>query len=353
MALMALVVAGITGYLLFSVSSDELARQSAEALVTELQLHGHVLDMELADKHDAVAALVNRLRQRIGMLTVDDVTTYAPVLHNDIMTSRDYLEVRVANPTGYAQTLSRFGVFGEADLSREPVFQQALAGQSVVGAFTQYDTGDGSVWAVELAQPLIGSDRGVLGVLSALVPAEAFVERLASFSLLAEGESLLVRGDGTVLLRDGQSFIGSPRLWGEDTPAELQRQYQELLAATEATSRLVETQEETYVATVVPLQGADWRLVTLVPARVLTERLIPLRNAAVRNTTILILIAALIAFVFGRALTRGVVEVTGAMQRFAAGDLTYRVQERGRNEVGELARSFNTAAGRLSRLIAD
>jgi len=59
------------------------------------------------------------------------------------------------------------------------------------------------------------------------------------------------------------------------------------------------------VATVVPLQGADWRLVTLVPARVLTERLIPLRNAAVRNTTILILIAALIAFVFGRALTRG------------------------------------------------
>ena len=28
------------------------------------------------------------------MLTVDNVTTYTPVLHNDIIDGRDYLEVR-------------------------------------------------------------------------------------------------------------------------------------------------------------------------------------------------------------------------------------------------------------------
>ena len=55
-------------------------------------------------------------------------------------------------------------------------------------------------------------------------------------------------------------------------------------------------------------------------------------------------VVSVLAFILGRVQARGVVEVTRAMQHFVVGDLTYRVQERGRNEVGELARSFNTAA---------
>ena len=353
MAFMALAAAGITAYFLYSASSDELLAQGSEALLTGLRLHGRVMDLEFADKDAAVAALVNRLYERIGVATVEDVASYAPLLNNDVFTSRDYLEVRVANPSGRAQTLSPYGSFREVDLSGEPTFQEALAGRKVVGSFSQFETNEGTVWALELVHPLVGSDGKVFGVLSALVRGEPFVEQLAGFSLLAYGESLLAQPDGAVVFRQGQPLNVSGRLIDVQTPPEVQNLYRELLASAEPASRLVQRDGETYAVMAVPLQGADWRLVAQVPARVLTERLIPLRNAAIRNLSLLILLATAVAFAFGRALARGVVEVSQAMQRFAAGDLTHRVRERGRNEVGELARSFNMAASRLSRLISD
>src|SRR5690606_5132181 len=353
MALMALAAAGVSVSLLFSDSSGELLAQAQEALLIEQHLHAQTLAQEVAEKLDAVSHLNSRLTQRIGAASVDDVTTYVYALYSDMMSNREYVEVRIANPDGAAQVISRGRTFGEASLAGSPTFWVALAGHPALGRFERYELDEETLWTLEVALPARDPEGTIVGVISVLVSAERFPERLANFSLAHEGANLLVRADGTVLLGAGWDDAEPRPLWDEETPAELQRQYQELLAATEATSRLVETQEETYLMTVVPIDGTDWRLLTQIPQRILTDRLLPLRNAAIRNTLLGVVVVSVLAFILGRVQARGVVEVTRAMQHFVVGDLTYRVQERGRNEVGELARSFNTAAGRLSRLIAD
>ena len=120
----------------------------------------------------------------------------------------------------------------------------ALAGHPALGRFERYELDEETLWTLEVALPARDPEGTIVGVISVLVSAERFPERLANFSLAHEGANLLVRADGTVLLGAGWT-TPNPVLWDEETPAELQRQYQELLAATEATSRLVETQEET------------------------------------------------------------------------------------------------------------
>src|SRR5690606_8822573 len=322
MALMALAAAGVSVSLLFSDSSVELLAQAQEALLIEQHLHAQTLAQEVAEKLDAVSHLNSRLTQRIGAASVDDVTTYVYALYSDMMSNREYIEVRIANPDGAAQVISRGRTFGEASLAGSPTFWVALAGHPALGRFERYGLDEETPWTLEAALPARDPEATIVGVISVLVSAERFPERLANFSLAHEGANLLVRADGTVLLGAGWDDAEPRPLWDEETPAELQRQYQELLAATEATSRLVETQEETYLMTVVPIDGTDWRLLTQIPQRILTDRLLPLRNAAIRNTLLGVVVVSVLAFILGRVQARGVVEVTRAMQHFVVGDLT-------------------------------
>ena len=112
MALMALAAAGVSVSLLFSDSSGELLAQAQEALLIEQHLHAQTLAQEVAEKLDAVSHLNSRLTQRIGAASVDDVTTYVYALYSDMMSNREYIEVRIANPDGAAQVISRADLRG-------------------------------------------------------------------------------------------------------------------------------------------------------------------------------------------------------------------------------------------------
>jgi two-component system, NtrC family, nitrogen regulation sensor histidine kinase NtrY len=63
-------------------------------------------------------------------------------------------------------------------------------------------------------------------------------------------------------------------------------------------------------------------------------------------------ITVLVAVAFGLWIARGptmrLVSVASALQRMATGDLTVRVQERGRDEIGDLARAFNRMVAEIS-----
>ena len=352
MSLMALVASVASGVLGYRFASRELIDQIERSMVAEIALHAEAMATEREDGLARVASLTNSFTRRLGFL-VSDIMTYVGILYTEVTEGDDFLEVRLAGPDGRSQGINRAGNFLDYDQSGNPVFQAALAGQMVVGRFEPYTLPDGQeTTALEIAGPVRDSSGEVVGVLSALLPAQRFQERVEKFSLATEGRSLLVHRDGTILLAAGEGVVAAP-LWDDATPQATRRQYQELLQATDTTSAAMELGGDRHVVAVAPVAGTDWLLLVQVPERVVVEPLGVLQRGVVVSSLAVLLVSAAIAFVIGRVQARGVVEVTRAMQHFVVGDLTYRVQERGRNEVGELARSFNTAAGRLSRLIAD
>ena len=106
---------------------------------------------------------------------------------------------------------------------------------------------------------------------------------------------------------------------------------------------------ETKRAAAAPVPGAPWMVVAelpnrriLAPARAYLTTMAPIALA-------IVLVGALVAWWGSRRLTLPLAEVTHAAETIAAGNLEPRVPVRRDDELGRLARSFNTMAEQVSR----
>ncbi|BAS28206.1 hypothetical protein LIP_2365 [Limnochorda pilosa] len=352
MALMALAASASTGYFLVVTSSQELLNQIDGSVLAELRLHAQVLGAEREDRLAAVEDLAARFSDQIGLMVTDDVASYVGALFSDVVNNREYLEVSVAGPDGRAGSLSQSGEYGERNLQGNATFRAALGGQSVVGGLIPYGSGGASTLALEIAAPVLADQGTPIGVLTALVPAERFEAQLASFSLADKSRTFLVTKDGTVLLGSGQADQAVTRLSALAGDEGEQGLYRDVLQAETASARFGSLGGEQTFLAAAPVAGTDWRIVALIPKAELTQALTALQNQSFTIGLVVVIASSLVALVIGRRQARGVVDVSGAMQHFAEGDLTHRVQARGRTEVARLATDFNAAAERLRRLIA-
>ncbi|MCO1595266.1 diguanylate cyclase [Micromonospora sp. RHAY321] len=108
-------------------------------------------------------------------------------------------------------------------------------------------------------------------------------------------------------------------------------------ASTVDSERVTETSEGRYVRRIGPSSGQPLPLVLSVPS----ERP-PGLHATLAGVVVLAgLLAVLTAWRLARVTTRPLVELAGAVDRVAHGDLTARVPVRSRDEVGRLAAAFN------------
>ncbi|MEU4367824.1 sensor domain-containing diguanylate cyclase [Micromonospora chersina] len=111
-----------------------------------------------------------------------------------------------------------------------------------------------------------------------------------------------------------------------------------LAAAREADGdRVTDTADGRYVRRVGPSPGQPLPLVLSVPG----ERPPGLYAALVGAVVLAALLAVLAAWRLARVTTRPLVELAGAVDRVAHGDLTARVPVRSRDEIGRLAAAFN------------
>jgi signal transduction histidine kinase len=102
-------------------------------------------------------------------------------------------------------------------------------------------------------------------------------------------------------------------------------------------------------ASAAPVPGTPWMVVAEIPSRVV---LAPARSYLLTMgplALLIVVVMALIAWWASRRLTRPLIEVTTAAEAIAAGDLEPRVPAHRDDELGSLARSFNTMADQVSR----
>ncbi|WP_187399568.1 diguanylate cyclase [Micromonospora sp. AP08] len=169
---------------------------------------------------------------------------------------------------------------------------------------------------VRLRDPA-GADLGTVAAAQPVDP--AFVARLAA-----------VTGVGVTLLDDP----------GRTTHTTEDREVRAavLAAAREADGdRVTDTADGRYVRRVGPSPGQPLPLVLSVPG----ERPPGLYAALVGAVVLAALLAVLAAWRLARVTTRPLVELAGAVDRVAHGDLTARVPVRSRDEIGRLAAAFN------------
>ncbi|MGV9806202.1 diguanylate cyclase [Micromonospora chersina] len=182
------------------------------------------------------------------------------------------------------------------------------------------DTATGPVRALAARVRLRDPAGADLGTVAAAQPVDpAFVARLAA-----------VTGVGVTLLDDPGRITHTTE--NREVRAAV------LAAAREADGdRVTDTADGRYVRRVGPSPGQPLPLVLSVPG----ERPPGLYAALVGAVVLAALLAVLAAWRLARVTTRPLVELAGAVDRVAHGDLTARVPVRSRDEIGRLAAAFN------------
>jgi methyl-accepting chemotaxis protein len=95
------------------------------------------------------------------------------------------------------------------------------------------------------------------------------------------------------------------------------------------------------VAAVAPIPTTGWSLVAAIPTEELNAPARYTRNVIITIGLIFLILASLLFFFFARNTTRPLIDLVGAAQKIAAGDLAVEVTKQNRrDEIGDLARAF-------------
>ncbi|MDQ6421218.1 sensor histidine kinase [Paenibacillus sp. LHD-117] len=106
-----------------------------------------------------------------------------------------------------------------------------------------------------------------------------------------------------------------------------------------------------YIYTTSP--NTKWKVVTSIPASVLTRDAVHVRNVTGVATLVTLLVALLLSFFLSYALTNPLRKMTRLMKTVQEGDFNVQFQVKYRDEVGQLGNQFNRMIVRIDQLIRD
>jgi methyl-accepting chemotaxis protein len=239
----------------------------------------------------------------------------------------------------YATNFSEGGQFADSGLGR--AYRKALAftapGQVAFEDLSSYAPAGGlpsSFMATAVFDP-----RGkLIGVMAVQMPVAAINSMMQNKSNLgATGESFFVGEDH--LLRNDSSF--------SDADDTLTTTYDNAivnaaLGGQVASGVTTDYRGQPMLATAVPVEfnGARWAMVTTISEAEAFAPINNMRDMMLAIGGVLLAIAAVVGFLFSRAITRPITRLTAKMGALAQGDLAVEVQGAERtDEVGEMAKA--------------
>lgn len=165
----------------------------------------------------------------------------------------------------------------------------------------------------------------------------------------------------TVSVKDGTGAVkkdAEGNIITEQIPLEVSEEFGQMIGEVmkgNSGSSKISYEGDTYYAsyTAIPLKGESdsWSLVTLHRKSAAMATVNGMLKAAAVILAVGVAIALFIMVVLARRLTRPLTVITGLIGEAAEGDFSIRAEEESGNEVGLLAGSFNTMAGKISGIL--
>jgi signal transduction histidine kinase len=319
----ALIIAGTLAY--FAVRASNRDAVEARLAATSAQLAG-ILNETL----EARRALETRVAESEPVHQVLRGDSVPPgelaVLLDSLRTDSDRgLPVRIVGPAGEV-------VFqiGSLPPGTDPDPSAPLASSPIYGPFRAF--GDWALYWVSL--PVLASDGTPLGWITQR-------RRIGTPGIGEIVEALI--GNGAVV-RIGQA--GDP-VWIDPAGGIHKSVPTDLPLSRSITYATMDGAESLGIAA--PLAGTPWLLVLDMPMALVTERSQQFLRRMLLGGSVLVLLVIVVAWRSSTRLVVPLIELADAADGMAAGYYRTRVSAEGDDEVGRLARAFNTMAERVQR----
>lgn len=197
---------------------------------------------------------------------------------------------------------------------------------------------------IVIALPVISSEREIVGVVEAFVSLSPIKARL-DVEKKREVVAYVVDRRGNLVLST------EPRTLGESmAKVELVSEFiAHPLRSTRSYVRGEGVNAHRVLGTIAPVDSPDWGVIVEKDEALAYGSVAQMTRASTRGAALALFLAAIVAFLAARALSRPVVELADKARLIAEGNLSQRVKVRGTRELAELSQTFNHMTESLER----
>ncbi|AZU46037.1 TPA: methyl-accepting chemotaxis protein [Aeromonas hydrophila] len=331
--------------LLGIVAFHTLKSRTMSAIQSEAVNYGHAYSVAIgdwmADRKNTVHALVN-------LIADNPQAELVPHL-KQAYTSGGFGLTYFGSTQGVMTRQDPFLNTGNYDPRERPWYQDAVkAGQLIVTA--PYVSVTMQKLVVTLSEPVLHQGE-LVGAVGANLALDKLIDEVLAMQVQGEGYAMLLDSSGLIVGHPNKELalkqIGelSPDL-SAATFQQWGRENNELHAAT--------LDGRDVLLAVQPVAGTDWLLAMVMYRDVLEAPLASLLWQLVGLTLVLMLVFSALLTAMFKYLFADLGRVAGALHDIAhgEGDLTVHINTRSKDEVGQLAESFNQFVARLHGIVS-
>jgi len=299
----------------------------------------------------ASQSLANWMNGRVVLtnMVADAVRTnpgaVSSVLDNQVLTS-EFSSTYFGDVAGQFTMWPQLPMPADYDPRQRPWFKDAVTSGSLVLTEPYVDASSGDL-VVTAAVP-VKREGALAGVVGSDFSLQSIVAMVKAIDLGVEATAFLVNKSGTVLIHPEASLVMKTLadVFPQNTPA---------VGATMAESRFADRSVLVSFVPVAGLPSVEWYLGFAVDSEAAYASLAEFQTAAVIATVLAVaLMISAMAWMLSRLVVRPVTDMTQAMERLAAGDLSTVIPgEDRRDQIGAMAaavRVFRTNALERERL---
>ena len=228
-----------------------------------------------------------------------------------------------------------------------PWYKKAMENPNQVGRTGAYYWAGDDATYVGTVKAVTNEQGTVIGVQAMDVSVKELTEIVKNIKIGDAGHVLLIEDNGTVLVDPKIPDHNFKKVTEIDTPLFKH------LQSTNSGLLEIERDGETYLANIVQSESLGWRFIALVPESEVFATANQIAWLSVVIAAVLSAIFIVIGGIVARLITLPIDNVAGMLKGIAdgEGDLTVRLEIMSRDEVGELATSFNKFIEKMQSII--
>lgn len=320
--------------------------------------------MLIQDVENEIAFVAQTNGEAVGMWLDEHKTEIETISRSPVMTSGNreamlaYIRSEISNNKLYENIfwtdvkgdyIDTRGIVGNS--ANRPYFAGAIAGKTVV---TEPIASPASGKLVVVIATPIKAEGRIIGILAGAVNIEEVEKRVLNIKIAQTGYAYVLRSDGTIIVHPNKELVNKVNINNDPnaTPA-LKVAAEKMLKGEKGIASYDYVGVEKYLA-YGPITGTSWSIGVTVPA---SEARAGLRTFAWTSLlticAVLIIAGITILFVAAR-IAKPLQLLEGVAGRIAGGDLSItKVDVNSQDELGRLARAFETMVGNLRNLVRE
>jgi methyl-accepting chemotaxis protein len=323
-------------------TAKNLAGMADLALSEELKMAG---TMAVNDTMVVAATQVNVLGINDSVSAIVKVYDYLTATMQRL--GGNYETILVADKNGEIYADGSNGAYRTKSIASLPYFQAAVKGKSLISALTMSPKAGELIFPISV--PVYSKTNEFAGVLVIHLKQQFLAERIANVKIGETGYAYMVDQSGLVQIHPNQELVGKQNIRDINGMEKVAKR---MLAGETGTAAFSSDGLEK-IAGFAPIPIANWRIGTVQSSAEALAAAHSIRNGMFVVIG-LALVATLVAVLWlaGSIIKPIKAAVTGLKDiAEGEGDLTMRLEVKNNDEVGELARWFNTFIEKLQDLI--